>query len=513
LAGPLSKAVSLTTLRKKLVSQTGGDQDKVFPDHTLRSGTLAAPPDQIQICVTQRDEFVDHDPVANSALSFPHGGTLPGPKSCLAKPVSGLETRAGEGRTVTLQAAGGLLAEAPFQDQVHAHRKTPSVSTRLTALDGLRGLAALVVVLHHLYLVAVPFLKATDGTSPGSPYWWISNTPLKALSAGSEAVLVFFVLSGLVVALPALGKKGFSWAGFLSGRFVRLYLPVWASLAFGAILIWVSPRDHSAVTHGSWVNNTNATSTTIDTLLQQASLTIHSYNVNNALWSLRWEITFSVLLPLFVALAVVVRHHWLIAIGTAFILCIVGDFTNVDALRYLPVFFIGTLMAVRLEAIKEWAMRCLLRGRQRPWRQRMSGITLVSGSLLLITANWLAEPMTESGTVVRIVLGGLAVLGAAGLVLSTIVVPFVRGALESQGFQWLGRVSFSLYLVHVPIIATLAFLLGDGNWLLVAALTVPIALLIAWGFHWLIERPSHRLARRSTNAVAHRIEHLRTSAV
>ena len=94
-----------------------------------------------------------------------------------------------------------------FQDQ--APREAPSVSTRPTALDGLRGLAAMHIVLRLLYLVAVPFLKTTGGTSPGSPYWWISNTPLKALSAGSEAVLVFFVLSGVVVALPALGKRVF----------------------------------------------------------------------------------------------------------------------------------------------------------------------------------------------------------------------------------------------------------------------------------------------------------------
>jgi hypothetical protein len=31
---------------------------------------------------------------------------------------------------------------------------------------------------------------------------------------------------------------------------------------------------------------------------------------------------------------------------------------------------------------------------------------------------------------------------------------------------------------------------------------VPLALLAAWGFHWLIERPSHRLARRASAIAA-----------
>ena len=55
---------------------------------------------------------------------------------------------------VTLHAAGEMQVGAPFQDG--AHGEAPSASIRLTALDGLRGVAAMVVVLHHLYLVAVP---------------------------------------------------------------------------------------------------------------------------------------------------------------------------------------------------------------------------------------------------------------------------------------------------------------------------------------------------------------------
>jgi peptidoglycan/LPS O-acetylase OafA/YrhL len=63
-------------------------------------------------------------------------------------------------------------------------------------------------------------------------------------------------------------------------------------------------------------------------------------------------------------------------------------------------------------------------------------------------------------------------------------------------------VSFSLYLIHVPILATLSFLLGDEKWWLVALLTIPLALLAAWAFHRGIERPSHRLARRISEVVA-----------
>jgi peptidoglycan/LPS O-acetylase OafA/YrhL len=60
---------------------------------------------------------------------------------------------------------------------------------------------------------------------------------------------------------------------------------------------------------------------------------------------------------------------------------------------------------------------------------------------------------------------------------------------------WLGKISFSLYLVQAPVIATLAFGLGDRWWPLIAALGIPACLLAAWAFWAGVERPSHRLSR------------------
>lgn len=352
-------------------------------------------------------------------------------------------------------------------------------------------------MLHHIYLVAKPTLVSAGGSAPGSVYWVVSETPLKLVTAGSEAVLVFFVLSGLVVALPALRKPGFSWTGFLTGRMVRIYLPVWASLAIGTALIWLLPRDQSVVTAGSWMSQSNATAVTPSTLWGQMSLTAVSYDINNVLWSLRWELIFSVLLPLFVAVAQVVRRRWLLAGAVAFILILLGTLAHIDALKYLPVFFIGTLLAVRLDSINEWTRQRLKRPRATLW-----GIILVVGVLLLLVARWWAGSLASFGTLSDSVLRLMPVLGAAGLVWAAIGVPFLRRALDSRPGQWLGRISFSLYLIHIPILATLTFVLGDHKWWLVAVLTVPVALVAAWGFYRVIERPSHRLARYTSQITA-----------
>jgi len=60
--------------------------------------------------------------------------------------------------------------------------------------------------------------------------------------------------------------------------------------------------------------------------------------------------------------------------------------------------------------------------------------------------------------------------------------------------QWLGRVSFSLYLVHAPILASLCYLLGAERWWLACLIGIPLSLAVAALFHVLVERQAQDLA-------------------
>ena len=334
-------------------------------------------------------------------------------------------------------------------------------------------------MLYHLSLVARPFL---DTGTTGDAWWWLTHTPLKIFTAGTESVLVFFVLSGLVVALPAL-RDGFGWAGYYGTRLLRLYLPVWGALAFAAVLIALLPRDLAAVTAGSWTSNASVTSISLPQWLSEASLWRPSYDIDNVLWSLRWELVFSLTLPLFVIVARAVRDHWQLAAALAGVLTITGRLIDLDALVYLPVFFLGTLLAVRLPELVEFCGR----------RGRLFWMLLAASSLALLIASWLARPLETSLT--ANVLWGLSGIGATGLVVVAIGSPLAKRMLSAAVPRWLGKVSFSLYLVQAPIIATLAFALGDRNWGWVAGIGIPLCLVTAWLFQLAVEKPSHRLAR------------------
>ncbi|HEY2643697.1 MAG TPA: acyltransferase [Galbitalea sp.] len=361
---------------------------------------------------------------------------------------------------------------------------------RLTELDGIRGIAALVVVFFHLSLISQPFL---DTHTVGDAWWWVSKTPLRLATDGTQAVLLFFVLSGLVVALPAL-RPGFSWRKFYASRALRLYVPAWGALALASILIFLIPRNSANVTSGTWLNSTNAHSTPIWDLLADASLMKVGNAVDNVLWSLRWEIIFSLLLPVFVLAALLIRRWWLASViaVAACVALTIGSPNHADARFYLPVFFIGTVMAANLEALQAWSKR----------RGNVFWAIAFTASLAFMIAGQLSHPGVPANSLLGGLLWSLVALGAAGIILCGMGFAPLRRGLNKAVTQFLGRISFSLYLVHVPILATLAFVLGDAQWWLVAIIGLPVAIGAATLFHRWVEVPSQKLAHRVGRRVA-----------
>ncbi|MET0990533.1 MAG: acyltransferase family protein, partial [Glaciihabitans sp.] len=159
-------------------------------------------------------------------------------------------------------------------------------------------MASLAVVFTHVMLTSELFagaaLRGEMNAVPGSWEWMVTYTPLHLFWDGTAAVAIFFVLSGLVLTLPVLrfGAGKFSWRAYYPKRVLRLYLPVWGAVLFGTLLAVVVPRvNHSSV--GSWLGS--RPDPTPLGALEDAILIFGPSDVISPLWTLQWEVLFSLL--------------------------------------------------------------------------------------------------------------------------------------------------------------------------------------------------------------------------
>jgi peptidoglycan/LPS O-acetylase OafA/YrhL len=359
---------------------------------------------------------------------------------------------------------------------------------RLHSLDGLRGLAAVVVLLHHALLtvpaLARPYFVTEPVDRSDRIAWALTHTPLHLFWAGTEAVYVFFVLSGLVLALPVLRSTSFSWLDYYPRRAARLYLPVAGAVVWGLLLLALVHRTNDPDYSRWMVARPNAASWT--GVFHDLTLLRGTSGVVSPLWSLQWEVWFSLLLPLYILGALLARRLplW---VPTAGLMAMVmaGVLVHSSAMTYLPIFGLGVLVATHLPELTRRAAGIRARG----W------VVLGVGATVLVTAHWWMLALTTSSSAIDVTTP-LAVLGAAGYVLMGALCPQARRILETRPVQWLGAISFSLYLVHEPIVSATGFLLGPGSGLLVVVLAIPTSLLAGWLFYRGVEQPAHRASRR-----------------
>lgn len=374
---------------------------------------------------------------------------------------------------------------------------------RITSLDGLRGLAAAIVVVHHTMLlfpfIADPYLSATVGT-PFSAAWWLIVSPLHILWDGNAAVYLFFVLSGFVLFLPVLRGGNFSWLVYYPKRLLRLYLPIWAAVLMAAVSILIVPRRGDL--SSAWVV-ARSHEVTVGAIARDLTLIFGHGGLLSPLWSLRWEILFSLMIPLYVAVALLMKKLLMVKVFSCLGLVALGGYLGVPAMQYLPMFLLGGLIAVERSRINARLMSYIARvGSQ-------TGFILVLVlALTLVMTPWWARAIGISSQVEGM-LSALVLVGTCLVVILAMNWQVLRGALSAPAFGWLGRISFSLYLVHEPIILATGFLLGS-HWLGMSWLvSFPAAFVVAFFFFNWIERPSHTLARRlegrrQRRAAAHR---------
>lgn len=300
------------------------------------------------------------------------------------------------------------------------------------------------------------------------------------------------MLSGLVLTLPRLKPEPDPWRAYYPARLVRLYLPVVAAVLVAAVTFRLVPR-HIVPGDGVWLAAAASHYSGTDTVRDMLLLAFVSGAVS-PLWSLTHEMWFSLLLPLYAWAATRWRGApWSLLAITVVALGVLtgrGSGSPLFRLQYLATFALGVAVAVRLPANHAWV------GEREKNRGGHAGLLVLLVLAVLLVC--LRQELQGLGVDILVAerLNSLVIVGCALLlVVVTMTGPGGR-VLESRPAQLLGSISFSLYLLHEPLVIAARELLRGQPWWLVWITAVPPSLVMALVFRVLVEEPSHQLARR-----------------
>ncbi|MFJ3235853.1 acyltransferase family protein [Streptomyces sp. NPDC086787] len=346
----------------------------------------------------------------------------------------------------------------------------------MPGLDGLRGLAALYVVLFHCWLLTFPGFPRNSG--PGWLGW---------LMYGRLAVVFFLVLSGFSLAIPA-ARGGWRTGGagrFLRRRAWRILPPYWAALVLSAVVArFVVPASHFGPPTGE--------SVVVYGLLLQDVFTAPT--PNGAFWSIAVEAELYLLFPL---LLLVRRRLGAVLLVVGVTLPVVAgglsaagaspvEGMNRLAPQLAPVFVAGLVGAGVLVASE--------RVRRLPWHWFAALAALPVLSLIAAEGPvW---------TVRHFFWVDLAVVPAMTMFVVAVVTGrpalFVR-LLTARPVRGLGDFSYSLYLVHLPVVMVVIRKVaphfvppGLPSFCFTVAVAVPASVAGAWLFAKAFEMPFRR---------------------
>jgi peptidoglycan/LPS O-acetylase OafA/YrhL len=344
-------------------------------------------------------------------------------------------------------------------------------------LDLLRALAAFMVLAEHwrnFFFVDFSELPVSHRRMFAVPY---------ALSVtGHEAVIIFFLLSGFLICgsvLRMLKRNAWTWRGYATHRLVRLWIVILPGLVLGAMwdTLGVSVQHTRLLYVGDAANHM------MHNVAYQRQLTVFLGNVfflqgvavptfgsNGALWSLANEFWYYVLFPLGL-LALWNSQRLVMRVSCGLLFIVIAFWLRGSLLPRFPIWLAGAFLSMLPELRVSTRIR---------WVAALIYVGVVVA--LQLSAPHLA----------LLVFDFLFAIGTAALlwvfVSSTSV---ARPTRTVRAIRFLARGSFSLYVVHMPLLAFVAaYCVGASRWkptpmhlleaLVILAFTVVYAFAIAY---------------------------------
>jgi peptidoglycan/LPS O-acetylase OafA/YrhL len=355
---------------------------------------------------------------------------------------------------------------------------------RFDALDGLRGLAALGVLVLHVWMFSYGDL--------GKPEKSLLDLVAGELRLG---VQLFFVLSGFLIYRPFVGAaldgapRGPRLTRYVVRRAARILPAYWAALV-GSFLI---------LRHFDHPMQVGVDELPVFLLFAQNQFDTTIKHLDPPMWTLAVEVSFYAVLPLAGALALRLGPRRGRQVALALAVVAAGMTSTVLAVeRHWPATLSTSLLPHLTEFGAGMTAAALLHGRRLTSAAARRAL-LAGAALIIINSVWHARTLGPQE--LRSLVGDAPGIVGIALVLAALVASAWKATPLSRGpARWLGKISYGVYLAHFPVIIALR---QSQHWpetltrqlSLVLAITLPVAT-----FSWLvIERPAVRWAQRITS--------------
>jgi peptidoglycan/LPS O-acetylase OafA/YrhL len=370
-------------------------------------------------------------------------------------------------------------------------------------LDLVRGISAILVVMEHMSSRLFVGYGNLENPNLFAKFLYLLNF------LGNPAVIIFFVLSGLFISrsvLIAVFETKWSWKSYLINRFSRLFVVLIPALILTFILDSFAANFLGYISYDSFFSNLKEF---IGNLLFFQGVFVGFYGSNAPLWSLSYEFWYYMLFPLLIGLflnkqAKVYKFFYLL-----FSLIIISTI-GIQMNAYFLIWLIGPVI--------------LVLPRTNPLTKRFLPIL----ALLLVMVAMIVHPLVMTGRLfidkelkgLMDLFGVNLFIGLAFGFLVYTLLHSISDRIRNVDLRWLGKISkllasfsFSLYLIHYPIINTVYYwyakkgfsgLQPDFVSLLVEIFIVMIICFIAFLFSRITETQTHIIRKfltTKTNAI------------
>ena len=335
-------------------------------------------------------------------------------------------------------------------------------------MDFFRTAAALIVVISHARDIA---MADYNGNLLYAPFY-------AATGFGHSGVVIFFVLSGFWISRSVIGRLETShfWRGYLIDRLSRLLIVLIPALALGGLLDWIGAVQMHWPLYAGASGSHSIISPVIEQLRLQVllgnmaflqTIAVPTWGSNGPLWSLAYEFWFYIWFPGLALL--LVRRRWslaLVSLGIAWF----NPAIAVGFAWWLAGF--ALLIADRKTASEA----------KSKWHAVLGTAVFLA---LLLLSGVRASAAVDFGLAAAFA-GLLYVLRTSQIGFPRLFEPLAKFGRES---------SYSLYVIHFPILALAGSVASGGIRMEPSLISVSIVLGltiacagVAWAFSELTER-------------------------